>query len=177
MESSVYVQRTLDLVERAHQAHNNVGVCVQAYLHRSEEDLDHLMTLGVPVRLVKGAYKEPAGVAMQRKRDVDANYLRLSRRLLEQAAAGGKGFPAFGTHDMTLVQQVKRRAGELGVPPAAFEFEMLYGIGREEQYRLARDGFNLRVLISYGSAWFKWYMRRLAERPANLWFVLRSLLP
>jgi proline dehydrogenase len=177
MESSAYVQRTLDLVDRVRQTHQNVGVCVQAYLHRTESDLGQLLALGVPVRLVKGAYKEPADLAIQRKTDVDASYLQLARRLLDHVAAERVGFPAFGTHDMTLVRSVKQYATELGISKQAFEFQMLYGIGRDHQTRLMQEGFSIRVLISYGSAWFRWYMRRLAERPANVWFVVRSLLP
>jgi proline dehydrogenase len=176
MESSSYVDRTLDLVERLHRIHPNIGVCLQAYLHRTDRDVDRLVSRGIPVRLVKGAYRESASVAIQRKSGVDASYQRLARRLLDAAAAGEGGFSAFGTHDMELIESAKQYALERHVPNDAFEYEMLYGIDRESQSRLAGAGYQVRVLVSYGSAWFPWYMRRLAERPANLWFVVRSLM-
>lgn len=175
MESSAYVDRTLNLVERSHHEYNNVGVCVQAYLHRTKDDLERLIGLGVPVRLVKGAYNEPPSVAMRKKRDVDAAYLALARRCLEAVAAGQPGPPAFGTHDVNMIEGVREAAGEIGIARDAYEFEMLYGIGRDNQDRLASDGHLMRVLISYGPDWFPWYMRRLAERPANVWFVLKNL--
>jgi proline dehydrogenase len=176
MESSGYVDRTLDLVERAHHEHGNVGVCVQSYLHRTKDDVERLIKLGIPVRLVKGAYKEKASVAMQKKRDVDANFLTLAKRCLQAASAGKGGIPAFGTHDMRLIAGIQNEAADIGLPKDAYEFEMLYGIGRDNQNQLASDGYRMRVLISYGADWFPWYMRRLAERPANVWFVLKSLL-
>jgi proline dehydrogenase len=176
MESFSYVDRTLDLVEGLHRIHPNIGVCLQAYLHRTDRDVDRLVSRGIPVRLVKGAYLESASVAIQRKSGVDASYQRLARRLLDAAAAGEGGFSAFGTHDMKLIESAKQYALGRRVPNDAFEYEMLYGIGRESQSRLAGAGYQVRVLVSYGSAWFPWYMRRLAERPANLWFVVRSLM-
>jgi proline dehydrogenase len=176
MESFSYVDRTLDLVEGLHRIHPNIGVCLQAYLHRTDRDVDRLVSRGIPVRLVKGAYRESASVAIQRKSGVDASYQRLARRLLDAAAAGEGGFSAFGTHDMELIESAKQYALERHVPNDAFEYEMLYGIDRESQSRLAGAGYQVRVLVSYGSAWFPWYMRRLAERPANLWFVVRSLM-
>jgi len=176
MEGSAHVERTLDLVERAHHKHENVGVCVQAYLHRTKEDIERLMQLGIPVRLVKGAYNEPESVAMQKKSEVDANYLALAKRCLQAASLGEGGLPAFGTHDMKLITLIRKAAITIGVSQDAYEFEMLYGIGRENQNKLVSDGHKMRVLISYGTDWFPWYMRRLAERPANVWFVLRSLI-
>ncbi len=176
MEGSAYVERTLDLLERAHDKHKNVGVCVQSYLYRTKDDVERLIQLGIPVRLVKGAYNEPASIAMQKKRDVDANYLALAERCLQAGSMGEGGLPAFGTHDMRLIARIQKAASTIGVPQDAYEFEMLYGIGRESQNQLVSDGHLMRVLISYGSDWFPWYMRRLAERPANVWFVLRSLL-
>jgi len=175
MEGSAYTDRTLDLVERARGKHENVGVCVQAYLHRTRDDVEKLIKLGIFVRLVKGAYNEPASVAMQKKSDVDINFLALASRCLQAVSAGNGRPPAFGTHDMTLIESIKKAAGNLGVPQDAYEFEMLYGIGRDNQNRLAADGHLMRVLISYGRDWFPWYMRRLAERPANVWFVFKSL--
>ncbi len=176
MEGSAYVDKTLDLVERAHDQHENVGVCVQAYLYRTKDDIERMIQLGIPIRLVKGAYNEPASIAMQKKRDVDANYLALAERCLQAASIGEGGLPAFGTHDMRLIARIQKAASAIGVPQDASEFEMLYGIGRQNQNQLVSDGHLMRVLISYGKDWFPWYMRRLAERPANVWFVLRNLL-
>jgi proline dehydrogenase len=175
MESSAYVDRTLDLVERTRERHDNVGVCVQAYLHRTQDDVERLIRLGVPIRLVKGAYNEPSSIAIKNRRDVDANFLALAGRCLQAVSRGEGGFPAFGTHDMRLITRIQSAAETIGVARDAFEFEMLYGIGRDSQDRLAAAGYLMRVLISYGSDWFPWYMRRLAERPANVWFVIRSL--
>lgn len=175
MESSPYVDRTLDLAERARGAGKNVGLCLQAYLHRTKNDLQRLIELGTHVRLVKGAYNEPASVAIQSKRQVDRNYLSLARRCLDAAARGEGGFTAFGTHDAGLIGRIQQEASAIGVARDAFEFEMLYGIGRDHQVRIASDGYRMRVLISYGADWFPWYVRRLAERPANTWFVLKNL--
>ncbi len=175
MEGSEYVDRTLDLVLDARRKYENVGVCLQAYLHRAEADLERVIAAGMAVRLVKGAYQEPPDVAIQRKNDVDANFLKLATRVMEGLIAGEGGFPAFGTHDMNLVARINRTAAAMGVARDSYEFEMLYGIGRERQLELTAAGYQMRVLISYGTAWFAWYMRRLAERPANVWFVVRSL--
>jgi proline dehydrogenase len=175
MESSPYVDRTLELYRSLRRSHSNVGICLQAYLYRSERDLEELLALGPMIRLVKGAYNEPADLAFPDKADVDANYLALAVRMLDARKADPRVRIAFGTHDGRLIETIRRKAAELGVPPDAFEFQLLYGIGRELQDRLARSGQPVRVLISYGSHWFPWYMRRLAERPANVGFVLRSL--
>jgi proline dehydrogenase len=175
MESSAYVDKTLDLVERAREHHDNVGVCVQVYLYRTKDDVERLIQLGVPIRLVKGAYREPANIAMQKKRDVDDNFLLLAERCLQATSAGEGGLPAFGTHDMKLIHRIQAAAGSIGLPKNAYEFEMLYGIGRENQHQIASEGYTMRILISYGADWFPWYMRRLAERPANVWFVVKSL--
>ncbi len=175
MESSAYVDRTLDLVERVSQAHNNIGLCLQACLHRTRDDLERLIRLGVPARLVKGAYKEPAPVAIRKKSNVDENYLTLAARMLDAASANEGGFPTFGTHDMSLIERIQETARGIGLQKSSFEFSMLYGIGRENQELLAQDGYLIRVLVSYGSAWFPWYMRRLAERPANVWLVVRNV--
>lgn len=176
MEGSDYVDRTLDLFRYLCGDHRNVGVCVQAYLHRTPHDLDALHALAPALRLVKGAYQEPPATALPRKRDVDARYVALAQRLLTQPGFRHGYAPAFGTHDMAIVRTVQRLAAAHGVSKDAFEFQMLYGIRREEQVALAESGYTMRVLISYGNAWFPWYMRRLAERPANLWFVVKSML-
>lgn len=177
MEGSAYTDVTLDLFRRLRDRHRNVGVCLQAYLYRTREDLDRLLPLDPAIRLVKGAYAEPPAIAFPKKRDVDASYLELARRLLDHRRERGAGFAAFGTHDPTMIRRVRAEATEQGLDSAGYEFEMLFGIGRAEQRRLLAEGAGLRVLISYGEAWFPWYMRRLAERPANLWFVLRSVVP
>lgn len=174
MEGSETTDVTLELYRRARSAHPNVGVALQAYLYRTEADLEALLPLEPRIRLVKGAYAEPPHIAFRDKARVDDNYLRLARRLLD-AAAAGEAFPAFGTHDVRMIRQIQAEAERRGLSRSAYEFEMLYGIGREEQARLAAEGYRMRVLISYGEAWYPWYMRRLAERPANLWFLVRSL--
>lgn len=174
MEGTPYLERTLDLYRRLRARYDNVGVCVQAYLYRTADDLKALLPLGANIRLVKGAYREPPDKAFPRKRDVDRNYLQLAETLLEaQQRSGIRAI--FGTHDGKLIRQIEERARAMGLPANRLEFQMLYGIQREEQKRLARAGYAFRVLISYGSAWYAWYMRRLAERPANVWFVVRSL--
>jgi proline dehydrogenase len=152
-----------------------VGICLQAYLHRTAKDLDALLAISPAIRLVKGAYNEPPNVAFPKKSDVDENYRQLARRLLAEAARQ-RAKPVFGTHDLPLVDFIRNAAVEQRVDPSSYEFHMLYGIRADEQRRLASMGAEVRVLISYGSAWFAWYMRRLAERPANVWFVLRNVV-
>jgi len=176
MEDSSYVDRTLDLYRRLKASHENVGVCLQAYLRRTPADLDGLMPLKPAIRLVKGAYAEAAHVAFPEKRDVDIAYYAIADALLA-AASRGNAFPVFGTHDRGLIDRITTRAAALSVPDTGFEIHMLYGIRTADQLALARAGRKVRTLISYGRSWFPWYMRRLAERPANVWFVIRSLLP
>jgi proline dehydrogenase len=175
MESSEYVDRTLDLYRLLRRAYPNVGVALQAYLRRTASDLEALLPLGPSIRLVKGAYREPPDRAFPRKRDVDENYFRLARMMVGEPARRAGAFAAFGTHDVALIERLRGHLREAAVPRDAFEFEMLYGIQRAEQRRLAAEGERMRVLISYGDYWFPWFMRRLAERPANVWFVARSL--
>lgn len=174
MEESEYVDATLDVFRRARAAHPDVGVCLQAYLRRTPADIDALSATSAAIRLVKGAYREPPTTAFPAKRDVDAAYVALARRLLEQRAAGGAA-PAFGTHDLHIVDEVRARATALGLASGDYEVHMLYGIKSAELQRLTQAGVSARVLISYGTHWFPWYMRRLAERPANVWFVVRNL--
>jgi proline dehydrogenase len=176
MEASNYVDVTLDLARRSRSAHPNVGVCVQAYLHRTASDLTSLIPMGMAIRLVKGAYKEPATVAFPHKRDVDENYFALVRQLLSEEARRAGVRAALATHDLKLIRRIIDCTGAQGLSKSDFEFQMLYGIQRDEQLRLAHEGWKSIVLIAYGSYWFPWYMRRLAERPANAWFVLRNLL-
>jgi proline dehydrogenase len=175
MEESRYVDATLEVYRRAKGEWPNVGVCLQAYLHRTPKDLEGLLPLSPAIRLVKGAYNEPANVAYSKKRDVDEAYRQLANRLLAEAGRQ-RAKPVFGTHDLGLVETIRKAAGAQRVDASAYEFHMLYGIRAAEQRSLASMGARVRVLISYGSAWFAWYMRRLAERPANVWFVLRNVV-
>ncbi|MBV8208261.1 MAG: proline dehydrogenase family protein [Acidobacteria bacterium] len=176
MEGSAYTARTLDLFARLHAEHPNAGVCVQAYLYRTRDDVDRLIEMKAAVRLVKGAYKEPAAIAFPRKRDVDRNYFALAERLLSAAARERGVRAAFGTHDRELIARISAHAEQNGVPHAGLEFQMLYGIQTAEQERLAAEGCDSRVLVAYGAHWYAWFMRRLAERPANVWFVVKNLL-
>jgi proline dehydrogenase len=176
MEASNYVDGTLDLYRRALQEFPNAGVCVQAYLHRTRRDVESLIPLGGAIRLVKGAYQEPPEVAFPRKADVDENYFALAQQLLGDEARSHGLRAALATHDVKLIRRITEWAESQKLAKSSFEFQMLYGIQRQEQLRLAREGWKSIVLIAYGSYWFPWYMRRLAERPANVLFVLRSLL-
>jgi proline dehydrogenase len=175
MESSAYVDRTLALYRRVAAEFGNLGVCLQAYLYRTRDDLDALLPRGPAIRLVKGAYSEPASLAFPRKADVDRNFFALaSRTLATQARKRGTRL-AIGTHDQALIGRLQQVIRETGAPAGTYEFEMLFGIQRAAQARLAEEGWPLRVLISYGEYWFPWYVRRLAERPANVLFVAKSL--
>ncbi|HEY8468215.1 MAG TPA: proline dehydrogenase family protein [Longimicrobiales bacterium] len=177
MESSQYTDRTLELYQAARARHANVGVCMQANMLRTSRDLETLLERDAAIRLVKGAYREPASRAFQSRRDIDKNYLRLADRLLREKAQRGSALRiAFGTHDVPLVRRITEMARLVGVSTDAFEVQMLYGIRTSDQERLAGEGYRLRVLISYGSAWYPWFMRRLAERPANLMLVARNLV-
>jgi proline dehydrogenase len=175
MEQSSYVDVTLELARRLKAEFPHVGVCLQAYLVRTREDLVDLMSRGIGVRLVKGAYNEPASIAFPRKSEVDANYLALAQTMLEPGSRASGSRVVFGTHDTALIDAVRRHAKVSHVGAGEYEFHMLYGIQRAEQSRLVHDGASVRVLIAYGSYWFPWYMRRLAERPANVWFVAKSV--
>lgn len=175
MEDSSYVDRTLDLFRRLREKHTRVGLCLQSYLRRTPADLQALLPLKPVIRLVKGAYAEPEHVAFPAKRDVDLAYYELGVKLLEAAAKDGT-LTVFGTHDTALVDRLVGRAEQAGLAADRYEIHMLYGIGTADQQRLAARGSRVKVLISYGSAWFPWYMRRLAERPANVWFVVKSVL-
>lgn len=175
MEQSGYVDATLDLHRRARQTHPNVGVCVQAYLRRTAQDVESLVALGATVRLVKGAYNEPPQIAFAKKSEVDENFFRLAQVLLSPEARRAGVRAAIGTHDHALIARISAWAASQGIAKDQLEFAMLYGIQRAEQLRLARAGYRSCVLVSYGSYWFPWYMRRLAERPANVWFIARNL--
>jgi proline dehydrogenase len=175
IEESWYVDATLDMFRRARAKHQRVGLCLQAYLRRTAADLESLMPLKPAIRLVKGAYREPPEVAFPKKSDTDDAYYSLSDRMLTAAATGG-AFPVFGTHDLQLLARIRARAEALGVPPTGYEIHMLYGIKTADQRALRDQGATMRILISYGTHWFPWYVRRLAERPANVWFVVRSMV-
>lgn len=175
MEQHPYVDATLELYHAVLAEHRNVGVCLQSYLYRTAKDLQAIIEAGGGVRLVKGAYKEPASVAYPKKADVDANYLTLAKTMLGSEARQRGLRAVFGTHDVAIIDAIQQYAKTGGMANDGFEFALLYGIQRGVQRQIVRDGFILRVLISYGDYWFPWYMRRLAERPANVWFVARTM--
>jgi proline dehydrogenase len=172
MENSPWTQMTLDIFETLwQQEYRNVGVALQAALHRTDRDLQRMNELGARVRLVKGAYKEPETVAYQRKADVDAAFLRLTRTLLD-----GGTYPAIATHDPAMIEGTRTYAAERAIAKDRFEFQMLYGIRRDLQAELSRDGYPVRLYVPFGREWFPYFMRRLGERPANLGFVMRGIL-
>ncbi|MGH9373450.1 MAG: proline dehydrogenase family protein, partial [Vicinamibacterales bacterium] len=175
MEYSRYVDPTLDLFRRARASSSRIGLALQAYLYRTERDLEALLSLGPAVRIVKGAYLEPPDVAFPKKSDVDENFYKLCVRLLSPEAQNAGALLHIATHDVALADRLSAYIAHHAVPPSAYEFAMLYGIGTGQQQRLAAQGKRLRVLISYGEYWFPWYMRRLAERPANVWFVVKNM--
>ena len=175
MESSEYVDTTLELYRRARSAGANVGLCLQAYLYRTADDLETLLPPGGAIRLVKGAYREAPEIAFPKKNDVDENFFALAKRLLSSDARSAGVRVAIATHDRVMIRRIEEYAAANKIPRDAFEFAMLYGIQTAEQLRLARDGYRSIAHISYGPHWFPWYMRRLAERPANIWFVVRNL--
>jgi len=168
MEASAYTDRTLGMVTRLHRTYGACGTVLQAYLRRSAGDVKQLEREEVRVRLCKGAYLEPPERAFPEKKDVDANYLALAKSLLESGA-----YPAIATHDWKLIEAVEKFAAERGIARDRFEFQMLYGIRRDEQRRLVKEGYRLRLYVPFGDAWYPYFMRRLAERPANLFFFLR----
>jgi len=176
MEYSRYVDPTLELYRRARAKSPRVGIALQAYLYRTAKDVESLIPLGPAIRIVKGAYLEPAEIAYPKKADVDENFYRLCVRLLSPEAQRTRTLLHIATHDAALADRLSVYAREHDVPASAYEYAMLYGIGVAQQKRLAAEGKRLRVLISYGEYWFPWYMRRLAERPANVWFVVKNLL-
>jgi proline dehydrogenase len=176
MEASNYVDATLDIFKRALTRHPNLGICLQSYLYRTKKDLAELLPLRPAVRLVKGAYKEPPDIAFPRKADVDANYFALAQDLLRAKSTGQCPRAAFGTHDVALIGRLASLVKKEGYANSDFEVQMLYGIQRAEQERLARDGHRSVVLVAYGTYWYPWFVRRLAERPANLWFMLRNVI-
>ena len=173
MEQSSYTARTLQLFTAVFYPEfgNAVGVVLQSYLRRTAADTDAMIRLGARVRLCKGAYKEPEGVAFPRKSDVDANYIACMERLLERG-----NYPGIATHDVTIIDHAKAFATNQGIPAERFEFQMLYGVRRDLQYRLRREGYNMRVYVPFGTHWYPYLMRRLAERPANIAFITTNIL-
>ena len=172
MEESAYTSVTLDVFETLwQQDYRNIGVALQTYLHRTEQDVRRMNELGARVRLVKGAYKEPPSVAYQRKADVDAAFVRLMRLLLDEGH-----YPAIATHDPAMIDATKAYALERGISSDRYEFQMLFGIRRDLQMRLVREGYRMRIYIPFGQQWFPYFMRRLGERPANVAFVLKSII-
>jgi proline dehydrogenase len=179
MEGSAYTEATIRLYERLRESQPRTGICLQAYLRRSAADVERLLPLGPAIRLVKGAYDEPAAIAFKQRADVDASFLALAVSMLR----AGRDHPdmpvrvGLGTHDTGLIARIAEHAAALGLGRDVVEIEMLFGVRVSDQYRLAREGFPVVTLIAYGSHWYPWYMRRLAERPANVLFALRQLLP
>jgi proline dehydrogenase len=176
MEGSAFTDRTLGIHAALARDFDNVGVALQAYLFRSERDLEQLIAIGANVRLIKGAYREPPHVAFPKKRDVDAAYLRLVTQHLSALVRGARGYCAVATHDPHMVAHAEAEAARLRLPRDRFEFQLLYGIGADLRDRLLARGYRVRVLIPFGESWYGYFMRRLAERPANLLFVVRASL-
>ena len=171
MESSAHTEPTLALIAELRQSYSSLGAVIQSYLYRSEQDVRRLVEQGTRVRLCKGAYKELPSVAYPHKADVDANFLRLMRILLESRL-----YHSIATHDPRMIEETCGAAREIGLPQDGFEFQMLYGIRRDWQRRLVEQGYRLRIYIPFGKQWFPYFMRRLGERPANVLFVARGLV-
>ena len=174
MEGSPYTQRTLDFVHELHRMPgngNSVGTVIQAYLKRSEKDVENLLSERIRIRLCKGAYKEPASIAFESKADVDGNYIKLMKTLMKSSVYHG-----LATHDENIVREAEAFAKKEKIAPEAFEFQMLYGIRRDLQQRLVREGWRVRVYIPFGTEWYPYFMRRLGERPANVFFIMKNML-
>lgn len=176
MEGSGYTDITLDLYRKVRKTHDNVGLCLQSYLRRTEADLESLLPLAPAIRMVKGAYAEPASVSFPDKKDVDENFYRLCLRMLDDDLVNSGARIGLGTHDLRLIDRILAETDIRHSPKSAYEVQMLYGIKTEAQRQIARRGHRMVVLISYGPSWYPWYMRRLAERPANVGFMLKNLV-
>jgi proline dehydrogenase len=174
MEGSAYTQATLDMYRALKADHSAVGICLQSYLKRTPADVEALLPLQPQIRLVKGAYDEPASIAFRKRQEVDGAYEELAVMMLPAVAVGTLRL-GLGTHDTRLIERVAERAREGKIGIDTFEVQMLFGVRMDEQRRLAAAGYRVRDLISYGEAWYAWYLRRLAERPANVWFALRQV--
>jgi proline dehydrogenase len=175
IEDSSYVDKTIDFYKRIKEEYDNVGLCLQSYLYRTLDDVKAMIDINPWIRLVKGAYNEPDTIAFKKKKDADENFFTISKYFLEQIQKRDIRI-AFGTHDLKLQEHIKKEAKKYDLPNEVIEFQMLYGIKQREQISLASQGYNVRTLISYGDHWYPWYMRRLAERPANVGFVLKNIL-
>jgi proline dehydrogenase len=175
MEGSPYVDPTIEIFKHARARSARVGIAIQAYLFRTPKDIEAMIALGPAVRIIKGAYLEPPDVAYPKKSDVDEAFYALCTRLMAADAQKAGTLLHIATHDIPLADRLLAYITQNNVPKSAYEFAMLYGIQRQQQLRLVKEGQRLRVLISYGEYWFPWYMRRLAERPANVWFVIRTM--
>ncbi len=176
MEGSAYTDATIELYERLRALQPRTGICLQAYLKRTAADIERLRPLDPAVRLVKGAYDEKEEIAYRKRSNVDSNFVGLAVALL----IDGRGRPirlGLGTHDVALIEQIAEQVKAAGIGRDGFEVEMLYGVRSDQQFRLAKAGYRVQTLIAYGEHWYPWYMRRLAERPANVWFVMRQMLP
>lgn len=177
MEGSSYTEGTIAFYERLKAVHPNIGLAIQAYLRRTAADIQRLLPLDPVFRIVKGAYAEPETIAWTGKHDVDTNFVALAVAMLEAKRDGRNVRVGLGTHDVRLIEQIADHARGMGLGIADLEVQMLYGIREDQQRRLAREGYPVRDLIAYGEAWYPWYMRRLAERPANVVFALRQMVP
>jgi proline dehydrogenase len=175
IEDSSYTDTTIDFYKKVMDNYDNVGLCLQAYLYRTMDDIRDLISLNPWIRLVKGAYKESENIAFKNKKKVDENFFELSKYLMEQLKNNRKSRIIFGTHDTILHIAIIDLARLIGISNEKIEFQLLYGIKSREQLKLAQNGYNIRTLISYGEFWFPWYMRRLAERPANVVFILKNI--
>jgi proline dehydrogenase len=175
IEDSSYTDTTIDFYKKVMDNYDNVGLCLQAYLYRTMDDIRDLISLNPWIRLVKGAYKESENIAFKNKKKVDENFFELSKYLMEQLKNNRKSRIIFGTHDTILHIAIIDLARQIGISNEKIEFQLLYGIKSREQLKLAQNGYNIRTLISYGEFWFPWYMRRLAERPANVVFILKNI--
>ncbi|HEX8184115.1 MAG TPA: proline dehydrogenase family protein, partial [Blastocatellia bacterium] len=171
MEDSARTDSTLDIFKRLRREFENVGIVIQSYLYRSEKDIEELLSIGARIRLCKGAYKEPETVAFPEKRDVDANYIKLMKMLLPSGIYHG-----IATHDENMIAATKEFAAKNAIPADKYEFQMLYGVRRDLQEKLIGEGYRMRVYVPYGRYWYPYFMRRLAERPANVWFVLKNMM-
>jgi proline dehydrogenase len=174
MESSFYAQRTIDFYKRVKKEFDNVGICLQAYLFRTMNDIEDLIQIRPSIRMVKGAYKELHNIVYKDKIEVDENFFNCAKKLFTDSKEKNTR-TVFATHDEILIQQIINEAEKQKIEKSHYEFQMLFGIKTSLQKQLAKDGFKFRVLIAYGESWYPWYMRRLAERPANIWFVIKNI--
>jgi proline dehydrogenase len=170
MEASEYTERTVALIEKVWPEHKNTGTVLQTYLYRTPDDLDRMIKLGARVRIVKGAYAEPASVAYPKKSDVDKAYVELSKKALHEV-----NYPAIATHDARIIETLKQYAAEQNISTDRFEFQMIYGVRRDLQEKLRQEGYNVRIYVPFGESWYPYFTRRLAERPANLFFIMKSM--